>query len=932
MKSRISLVCIVVLLAMVVPASAAPDLSVTDVLVNPGDTRSDDILRVYVNGGNVISAVVQNAGPDAVTGGFDVCFVADGKKIGCTTVADGMAADSNTTISIDWTPSCEDYPVMPGFPPQSLPLTITATVDCNCSSCPNCPDDGSCGKITESDETNNALSKDLPAIQEFSGTNGVIGGVVNNGYKSKNFDCDTTEEPLTLEYFDLVDGDMAFNISGAKISTFAPQATDARVHHIDLPAGAVVLGAGLYVSWYDKWGNYKTYPTGCLANLSVNFNGTDIMPEWVYHDSKAFGYYQSPKGCAVFNVTSLVSGSGDYTAIVKNIEPIGGNNTTLLGQALGVYYIGAGHGCRVQLWVLEGTDYLMAADDTHGGNNYSVSPESATATVALPGEIDLTDVIDAKLIAIVTQGMGPGSDLLFNDKVIKTDAWNASTEAYPGSKINVEEVPVLSKLLPSDNTMGFRDNGSDGMQASCAILAVIHAPASAAPDLVVESVTPNCDYLFGNESNGISATITNNGAGCEGSFNVSFVLSDGFSATESVDALAAGDNTTVSIIDPTIRDAGDEVTITVTADCYGSVAEDDESNNATTLDATVVNNGYKGKTYTGGENITTWKTYDLNGDLVYSAGDSYYLSAYYNKHWTEYSANWTASDLPVPTAATVVEARLYVPYTWDKADVMPSEAGMNFNGAAQTLNAHYSDRKGYDGYDYPCGMLVYNVTDDFNDAGDNYATITNLHAGGGNVSMRGMVLVVIHEDAGEPRRQIFVNEEFDLLNGKSSYCTTPDEATAWAPITGPTINPSTVSNARLITFAPSADGPEGELIFNEHVWVDEWIDNGVHEIGISDRVVTAHLRSTGNVVGFRSSADGMEASNAILILEEGDPWADSDSDGVPDCWDLEDDTPSGYLTDSEGRGYRIGDVNRDGDLTSVDALMILQAIVENIEL
>jgi hypothetical protein len=96
--------------------------------------------------------------------------------------------------------------------------------------------------------------------------------------------------------------------------------------------------------------------------------------------------------------------------------------------------------------------------------------------------------------------------------------------------------------------------------------------------------------------------------------------------------------------------------------------------------------------------------------------------------------------------------------------------------------------------------------------------------------------------------------------------------------------------------------------------------------------VTSYLDSTDNIVGFQSNADWMEASNAILIVEEGDPWADSDSDGVPDCWDLEDDTPSGYLTDSEGRGYRIGDVNRDGKLTSVDALMILQAIVENIEL
>ena len=278
-----------------------------------------------------------------------------------------------------------------------------------------------------------------------------------------------------------------------------------------------------------------------------------------------------------------------------------------------------------------------------------------------------------------------------------------------------------------------------------------------------------------------------------------------------------------------------------------------------------IRDSYRGKTYTGGENITTWKTFDLNGDLVYSAGDSYYLSAYYNKHWTGYLANWTASDLPVPAAATVVEARLYVPYTYDKANVMPDAVSMDFNGIAQTRDAHYCDEKMY-GTSYPYGTLVYNVTDDFN-ADGNSANLTNSHSGGGNVSMRGMMLVLTYEDAGEPRRQIFVNEGFDLLYGGSGQCTTPEEATAWAPITGPTIDPSTAASARLITYAPGADPTEGELIFNGQVWADEWTDNGAHQIGISDRDVTAHLQQAGNIVGFQSSGDYMEASNAYLVVK-----------------------------------------------------------------
>jgi S-layer protein (TIGR01567 family) len=62
------------------------------------------------------------------------------------------------------------------------------------------------------------------------------------------------------------------------------------------------------------------------------------------------------------------------------------------------------------------------------------------------------------------------------------------------------------------------------------------------------------------------------------------------------------------------------------------------------------------------------------------------------------------------------------------------------------------------------------------------------------------------------------------------------------------------------------------------------------------------------------------------------PAADSDNDGVPDVWDLDNSTPADYWTDSDGRGRMWGDMNGDGKLTSVDALMILQAVVGKIDL
>ena len=57
------------------------------------------------------------------------------------------------------------------------------------------------------------------------------------------------------------------------------------------------------------------------------------------------------------------------------------------------------------------------------------------------------------------------------------------------------------------------------------------------------------------------------------------------------------------------------------------------------------------------------------------------------------------------------------------------------------------------------------------------------------------------------------------------------------------------------------------------------------------------------------------------------PANDSDSDGVPNVWDADNNTPTGYWVNPQGIGRRWGDMNGDGVLTSVDALMILQAAV-----
>jgi len=388
------------------------------------------------------------------------------------------------------------------------------------------------------------------------------------------------------------------------------------------------------------------------------------------------------------------------------------------------------------------------------------------------------------------------------------------------------------------------------------------------PDLIVESITtPNDGYVFANESNKLCATIKNNGTGNAGAFNVSFEVGTFYDEVRVQGGLDAGKNITVCVTDPTLRNHGDSVTINVTADCNGEVSEGvNENNNASSITKTVKNQGYKGKTYTGGNNMTTWKTLELKGDLLYSTGDSKYMSG--SVGWKHMNVTWTASDLPVPSTATgIKEARLYVPYCWAKDGAMPNNYSMEFNGNPVAFDKHYWDTKWYD-REYPYyGMLVYNVTAYFNTSG-NTANLTSLWSGlpsHSGASINGMVLVVVYEDDTALERKILINEEFDMLGTK--YGVTPEEATAYAPLAG-SIDLTKYKWGKLITIAPGASGPEGNLTFNGQKWTDVWTYAGTSHIGIDERDVSSYLQSTNNLAEIQISAGYcyMEASNAILVL------------------------------------------------------------------
>ena len=430
--------------------------------LNPA-CHSLEYYRIIVNESNTIRVWIVNNGPSNITSGeeFNVCFDLNGVEIACVALQGPLNTSEDRYYDIEWTPDCtprpewHGYPPMPGYPSTELSgYTLNVTVDC-----PDCPSCLPGGAMNETDEDNN---RGYRAVY-----------ICNNGYKSKNIDCDPSDPLTSFEYNEMYGG-VAYNVSGSKNYPFETGETDTRIHHIEIPAGMTVVNARLYVYWYDYF--YNPAP-GCLANLGVNFSGTTFTtPDASYNDQKGFGTWNSPKGTYAYDVTSLVTGSGDYTVIVENIDPA--NYTTLLGEMLLVVYEDPTQdpNNRIQLWIMEGCDLLK------GDDNCCVTPDEATATSIFHGTVDMSALASAELVTVVSQGMEPGNNLLFNGNVIKAGAWDFGSEAGPksngvaGSRINVEVVDVTDNITSSDNAIGFQDTGTGGMQASNAFLVVEYTP------------------------------------------------------------------------------------------------------------------------------------------------------------------------------------------------------------------------------------------------------------------------------------------------------------------------------------------------------------------------------------------------------------------------------------------------------------------------
>jgi PKD repeat protein len=198
---------------------------------------------------------------------------------------------------------------------------------------------------------------------------------------------------------------------------------------------------------------------------------------------------------------------------------------------------------------------------------------------------------------------------------------------------------------------------------------------------------------------------------------------------------------------------------------------------------------------------------------------------------------------------------------------------MSFNGVTVTPVATYKDTKGYDGNDFPYGLLVYDVTAQFNPAGNTLVYTQEAPS----YAIYGAYLVVVYQDPATTVKKIWINDEFDLLYSGAARSVSNEEATTYAPFTG--VDNTGVATANVIVIAPSADEVKTPIsstfFFNTQTFTTAFGTGylSTPQIAFKQYDVKSALTTGADEARMQStisgtSGDFMAVSNAILVVEK----------------------------------------------------------------
>ncbi|MCK4811015.1 MAG: DUF3344 domain-containing protein [Methanosarcinales archaeon] len=608
-----------------------------------------------------------------------------------------------------------------------------------------------------------------------------------------------------------------------------------------------VIYARLYVG---VWGGTPDY-TGTVETVvnehtlgTLNLAGkADTNPNVM---CTGFGVY-----LVTYEVTPSYLREGANTVTVTTAGDIDGR---VYGITLAAVYENEG-APEVEYWL----------NDGHENLNYKTPHDECTTIFSAP---DSTNPDASLIVGYLCGGPGEKDYLYMNDNQIGGDdvADSMGDTAYG---FDLKTFDVSDYFDPSGNTLLFKRGEETAVHPFIAVLVLQNAttgppPQDVKPDLVIAEIRAP-DRVFADKDNEIEVIVRNRGNyKVMDAFNVELFADSISIGSIRVLNLGEGENETLQFTwhpDEMIR-----YVLRARADVNNAIDEADETNNENVTFVDVVEK----MGYYGDDSIETFEHGTINGSIVYTVGNSSYSGPLSPDD--EYAVE---CNLTLPDNATVRNARLYVYWTWGKdgTEGRNAEMGVTFNDRSISTDKTYTDRKGYDPFNYPSGTYCYNVTDylkDGNGSKINYTTIMK-HTGTGyaKFAVCGINLLVVYEDLKKPELEYWINEGCDIIYSFDEDDITPEDATTNISFSG-VIDLAEVRRATLITFVTGGNEGGNELGFNNETWEGVYEGDPYDDLAIDERDVTDNLSVSGNYAHITEINDhGMVPSTALLILERG---------------------------------------------------------------
>ena len=218
----------------------------------------------------------------------------------------------------------------------------------------------------------------------------------------------------------------------------APGGTYSVTFPVDLPAGATIRAASVYLFW--TWSHDGT--DGVAPTLRATVGGATVSPIRSYADRKGSGTYDYPSGTTVYTVTGKAKPGSPLVLTVTNAAPSAA--VAFSGAVLLVAYDGGT--AETRYWIAEGADMLYATG--------SVTADAATTRIAFTGVPPLSAGMKADLLSVV-----PGGNRGENTLTVNGYAFPGLFAGNPYADLAIATTPVGPHLRAGSNSVTLRDEG-----------------------------------------------------------------------------------------------------------------------------------------------------------------------------------------------------------------------------------------------------------------------------------------------------------------------------------------------------------------------------------------------------------------------------------------------------------------------------------------